>query len=381
MLPAPCSRPRGSPALGSRHRSGDHGTARPGPVRSRLPAALRSAAARGSRQLPAPRGSPLAAPGRRAEQWEEGKGKGESAAASSRRPSAWFCLQETAEPDQGQGVERAGGGGGGGGRREGGSEGRRDEREPLSFPGLFFQFPVSHCAHSGYVLRLQVCPLLAAFLRLPAVGFGCRGAAADRDRHVTIDRSLSGRFSLLSRCLPSLSPSLSLSVSLSSLLPSLPSFSLRGGRSRCRLRADSGEAAAGPAGSRGGRRGAAGAPPPSATARPGLSGAASAPRVRAAGCLRRRLHLLKVTQPLPCLSAPGRARAARSAPSCSRRSRALQLPPSPPRVGRRDGQGRGRRCSRPGRGWLRGSRTAAPRSRRGSSASVRALRSPAAAPR
>lgn len=81
-----------------------------------------------------------------------------------------------------------------------------DEREPLSFPGLFFQFPVSHCAHSGYVLRLQVCPLLAAFSRLPGVGSGCRGAAADRDRHVMIN-FYRGGFSLFSlSAFPSLAP-------------------------------------------------------------------------------------------------------------------------------------------------------------------------------
>lgn len=149
-------------------------------------------------------------------------------------------------------MERGGGGGriegGRKGGREKGREGRRDEREPLSFPGLFFQFPVSHCAHSGYVLRLQVCPLLAAFPRLPSVGSGCRGAAAaDRDRHVMII-SL-GAVSLSSRSLlppPSLPASPPLSSFLSEVAAAAAAFAVTPAAVA---------AAAGPAGSMGGRRG------------------------------------------------------------------------------------------------------------------------------
>lgn len=165
------------------------------------------------------------------------------------------------------------------GQREGGRKGGREGGTNGSLSpslGCFFQFPVSHCAHSGYVLRLQVCPLLAAFPRLPSVGSGCRGAAADRDRHVMII-SL-GALSLSSRSLPP-PPS----------LPAAPVLPLGGGRSRCRLRADSGCGGGG-----GGARREHGRPPGAAVAPlsshrhpPGAAGAAAPARatrtVRARG--------------------------------------------------------------------------------------------------
>lgn len=187
------------------------------------------------------------------------------------------------------------------GQREGGRKGGREGGTNGSLSpslGCFFQFPVSHCAHSGYVLRLQVCPLLAAFPRLPSVGSGCRGAAADRDRHVMII-SL-GAFFLSSVSLP---PPPSLPAAL--VLP------LGGGRSSCRLRADSGCGGGGGGARRehGRPPGAAVAPlcsppPPTAGSRGhrSRSGNSDGPCPRAPS--RRRLHLLKVTQPQPCRRAP-----------------------------------------------------------------------------
>lgn len=220
------------------------------PARSRCPGGARSAPGSPGALGPAEPSRLCLAGGQN--KAETGKGKrGESTAPAASQPSAWISLRETAlqaDPDRGQGVERGGGGGRIEGGREKGREGRRDEREPLSFPGLFFQFPVSHCAHSGYVLRLQVCPLLAAFPRLPSVGSGCRGsAAADRDRHVMII-SL-GALSLSSRSLlPPLSipPSPPLSSFLSEVAAAAAAFALTPAAVA---------AAAGPAGSMGGRRG------------------------------------------------------------------------------------------------------------------------------
>lgn len=146
---------------------------RPNPGSQRVQGLPRSARPPGG---PAPPRRLCLAAGQNKAERRKGEGR-ESAAPASSRPSAWISLHKTAlqaDPDRGQGVER----GGGGGRR--GREGRRDEREPLSFPGLFFQFPVSHCAHSGYVLRLQVCPLLTAFPRLPSVGTAVGGGGGSR---------------------------------------------------------------------------------------------------------------------------------------------------------------------------------------------------------
>lgn len=176
-LPA-AERPRGWGFAAPRRRSS---RPRPGPV-----------PARGSPGALGPAGGPAPAlPGRRAKQSGDGEGreKGEKVRLlpPPGPPPGSPCVRQRC-----QRILTGGRGWREGEEEDGGREGRRDEREPLSFPGLFFQFPVSHCAHSGYVLRLQVCPLLAAFPRLPGVGSGCRGVAADRDRHVMINFSRGG---------------------------------------------------------------------------------------------------------------------------------------------------------------------------------------------
>lgn len=139
--PLPAVRPEGPRAAGARYPRRWSCSSRPGPGPP-----LGLGASPVLREHSAPRAAPL----RRAglclaggqNKAETGKGKrGESAAPAAFQPSAWISLHETAlqaDPDRGQGVERGEGGGRTEGGREKGREGRRDEREPLSFPGLFF---------------------------------------------------------------------------------------------------------------------------------------------------------------------------------------------------------------------------------------------------